>query len=63
MTGLEKAEVSGNLPGGIGYHAVVTPRVILVDVNGRACLAHDRWFDREQAKVMIAALQTYVGET
>lgn len=40
--------------------AIVTTGPILVDVAGRACLAHHRWFDRTHAAAMIAVLRQFV---
>lgn len=58
---MERARVSGELPGGRHFDAQVSQRVILVDVDGRACMAHDRWFDQVQAAEMIRQLEVFVS--
>jgi hypothetical protein len=42
--------------------AVMTRDHILVDINGRACLAHRRWFDRAEAAELMRSLAVFVGE-
>lgn len=46
-----------------GKHAEgsVSKNAILVAVGDRACLAHNRWFTKEQAIEMRDALDMYIG--
>ena len=41
---------------------VVTPGPILVAIDGRACLAHHRWFNRDEAREMIRSLTVFTDQ-
>lgn len=49
-----------DLPSGAEATTVVSRSAILVQVGERACLAHNRWFSKEQAAEMIRALEVFV---
>lgn len=49
--------LSGVLPGGPRFAAIVSSAVIAVDVNGRVCVAHPRWMTRAEAVQLAGALR------
>lgn len=53
---LEAVTLSGLLPGGPRFAAIVSHEVIVLDVDGRVCAAHPRWMTRAEAAQLAEAL-------
>jgi hypothetical protein len=48
--------LSGVLPGGPRFAAIVSSAVIVLDTDGRVCAAHPRWMTRAEAAQLAEAL-------
>lgn len=53
---LEAVTLSGVLPGGPRFAAIVSSAVIVLDIDGRVCTAHPRWMTRAEAAQLAEAL-------
>lgn len=59
---MSRATIEIDLNGGQQAKSIVTPLHILVRIDDKACLAHQRWFDRAEAAEMARTLTAFAEE-